>query len=169
LTFIRWLVMTRDKDEKNQMRQFISKTPEDTYRFGFAIGQVAKPGTVVALSGDLGAGKTVLAKGVGAGLGVTSIVKSPTFVILQQHEGGRLPFWHADLYRLGDESELEELGLEEAMEDGVLVVEWAERFAEALPQEAILKVQIEHQNGDARQIQFEGHGEAHALLETRLG
>lgn len=106
---------------------------EATRRLGAALGRAAAAGTVALLQGQLGAGKTVFAQGVGAGLGAPSVVNSPTFVLLNEHLGGRLPLRHADLYRLDDPESIAELGLAEAAEDGVLVVEWPERADGALP------------------------------------
>lgn len=107
-----------------------------TRALGRRLGGAATPGTVLALSGDLGAGKTVLAKGVGEGLGVPTRITSPTFVLVALHEDGRLPLWHADLYRIEDGADLDDLGLDEATE-GVLVVEWAARAPEALPEDRV--------------------------------
>jgi tRNA threonylcarbamoyladenosine biosynthesis protein TsaE len=113
--------------------------PEATQSLGRELGACAQPGSVLALCGELGAGKTCLAQGVGAGLGVEGPVTSPTFTLVWLHESGRLPFAHADFYRLGDGSELQELGLEELLEgDGVAVVEWADRFPESLPQDRLV-------------------------------
>jgi len=114
------------------MTRIISESHVETRRLGERLGAVAGPGTFVALGGDLGAGKTVFAKGVGEGLGVRGIVSSPTFVLVALHESGRLPLWHVDAYRLGDASELDELGLEDA-DEAVVVMEWAPRFVAALP------------------------------------
>src|SRR5262245_17277431 len=106
-------------------------TPADTLRLGESLGRRVGPGTVISLTGDLGAGKTVFARGFGAGLGVTTRITSPTFIIVAAHEGGRLPFWHADFYRVGDAGEIDALGM--SVDHGVLLVEWGERFPEALP------------------------------------
>ncbi|MBT3222014.1 MAG: tRNA (adenosine(37)-N6)-threonylcarbamoyltransferase complex ATPase subunit type 1 TsaE, partial [Proteobacteria bacterium] len=90
--------------------------PQDMHRLGKKLGHCALPGTVIALIGPLGAGKTVLASGIGAGLSVPTRVVSPTFVLLQAHFGGRLPFFHGDFYRLEEHRDLEQLGWEEAFE-----------------------------------------------------
>ena len=124
--------------------------PESTARLGRSLGETAPVGAVLALTGDLGAGKTSLAQGVGAGLGVRGPITSPTFTLMWVHEDGRLPFVHADFYRLGDESELVELGLEEWLGVvGVAVVEWAERFEDALPADRLVGV-LEHRGPDSR-------------------
>lgn len=106
---------------------------EATRRVGAAIGRWAEPGTTVLLQGDLGAGKTVVAQGVGRGLELPTVVNSPTFVLVNEHLGGRLPMRHADLYRLDDLDLIAELGLDQAAEGGILLVEWPERAQGALP------------------------------------
>ena len=111
---------------------------EATRAAGAAVGHAAVAGTVLLLQGQLGAGKTVFAQGVGAGLETPSVVNSPTFVLVNEHLGGRLPLRHADLYRLDDPESIAELGLAEAAEDGVLVVEWPERGGGALPADHLL-------------------------------
>jgi tRNA threonylcarbamoyladenosine biosynthesis protein TsaE len=122
----------------------------------------------VALEGDLGAGKTVFARGVGAGLGVTTRVQSPTFVLVRTHEGGRLPFWHADFYRLNDKEDLRYLGLNEFLGGGgVLVIEWADRFVEWMPEEHI-HVQFEQTVPGSRLIRWSAVGPAHNLLALAL-
>lgn len=109
---------------------------DETRALGRALGAVAPPGAVVALTGDLGAGKTAFAQGFAAGLGVTGHVQSPTFVVAQDHPDGRLPLVHADLYRVESAAELEQVGLEDRL-DGrtVVLVEWADRFPELLPED----------------------------------
>lgn len=119
----------------------ICEDAEATRRLGEAVGRVASAGTVALLSGELGAGKTVFAQGVGRGLGAPTTVNSPTFVLINEHLGGRLPLRHADLYRLDDLDLIAELGLDQAAEDGVLLVEWPERAGESLPPDHLL-VQI---------------------------
>ena len=100
---------------------------------GRALGRAAQPGTVVALSGPLGAGKTQLAKGVAEGLGVTSVVNSPTFILMNEHDG-RVRLFHVDAYRLGDPQEAMAAGLfDERQAAGVAVIEWADRLAGWLP------------------------------------
>ena len=114
---------------------------ESTREIGAAVGRHAPAGTVVLLQGDLGAGKTVFAQGVGRGLGAPTVVNSPTFVLVNEHLGGRLPMRHADLYRLDDLDLIAELGLDQAAIGGVLLVEWPERGEGVLPAEH-LHVQI---------------------------
>ena len=119
----------------------ICENAEATRRLGEALGRAASAGTVALLSGELGAGKTVFAQGVGRGLDAPTTVNSPTFVLINEHLGGRLPLRHADLYRLDDLDLIAELGLDQAAEDGVLLVEWPERAGDSLPPDHLL-VQI---------------------------
>ncbi len=109
-------------------------SPEETFAFGKKIGETALPGSLYTLSGDLGVGKTVFTKGVAEGLGITEPVSSPTFTILQEYESGRLPLYHFDVYRIGDPSEMEEVGFDDCVEgEGVVLIEWAELIEELLP------------------------------------
>lgn len=115
-----------------------SKSAQDTFFLGEKMAQYAAAGDVVALSGDLGAGKTVFAKGFAKGLGINDAVNSPTFTILQIYEGGRLPFYHFDVYRIEDIEEMEEVGLDEYLfGKGVCLIEWAEKIKELLPKDTI--------------------------------
>lgn len=112
--------------------------PQDTYELGKKLGEQARPGDVFCLNGDLGVGKTVFTQGFAAGLGITEPVNSPTFTILQQYDGGRLPFYHFDVYRIGDVSEMDEVGYEDCFYgNGVSLVEWAGMVAEILPETAV--------------------------------
>jgi tRNA threonylcarbamoyladenosine biosynthesis protein TsaE len=109
----------------------------------------------VLLYGDLGAGKTAFARGLALGLGIEAQeVSSPTFTILQQYAGGALPLYHADLYRVDDAREVDDLGLEEIAADGVLAIEWAERLPR--PIEGAIKVYITRAGEDGREISIEG-------------
>ena len=108
----------------------------ETFELGRQIGQRAKAGEVYTLIGDLGAGKTVLTQGVAAGLGIEEPVNSPTFTIVQIYEEGRLPFYHFDVYRIGDVEEMEEIGYEDCFYgEGVCLIEWANLIEEILPRE----------------------------------
>lgn len=125
------------------MQVFESYSEEDTFHLGEMMGTEASPGTVITLRGNLGVGKTVFTKGFAVGLGITEIVNSPTFTILQIHEGGRLPLYHFDVYRIGDVSEMDEIGFEDYVYgDGVSLIEWAELIQEILP-ETRISVEIE--------------------------
>ena len=112
---------------------------KETERIGEAIGQAAEPGTVVALIGDLGTGKTTLTKSIAKGLGVTETVTSPTFNIIREYKSGRIPLYQFDVYRIGDPDEMFELGYEEYFYgDGICVVEWADIIEELLPEDAVI-------------------------------
>jgi len=106
--------------------------PEATEAFGRRLAAQLRRGDVVALFGELGAGKTTLARGILAGLGHGGDVASPTFPIVIPYETLAIPAWHVDLYRIEDPAELEQLAMEEALEDGVVIVEWPERMGNAL-------------------------------------
>lgn len=111
---------------------------EETFEFGKKLGGEAKEGCVYALIGDLGVGKTVFTQGMAEGLGITEPVNSPTFTILQVYDEGRLPFYHFDVYRIGDVSEMDEIGYEDCFYgNGVCLVEWADLIEEILPEEYV--------------------------------
>ena len=117
-----------------------SKSPEDTFQIGMRLGQLAKAGEVYTLTGDLGVGKTVFTQGFAKGLGIEEPVNSPTFTILQIYEGGRLPLYHFDVYRIGSVEEMDETGFEEYMTgEGVSLIEWADLIREILPGERTRK------------------------------
>jgi len=108
---------------------------EDTFALGERIGREAVPGQVYTLIGDLGVGKTVFTQGVAKGLGIDGPVNSPTFTIVQIYEEGRLPFYHFDVYRIGDVEEMEEIGYEDCFYgEGVCMIEWSELIADILPE-----------------------------------
>ena len=128
---------------------------EDTFAFGKKIGEAAQPGQVYTLIGDLGAGKTVLTQGVAAGLGISEPVNSPTFTILQIYEEGRKPFYHFDVYRIGDVEEMEEIGYEDCFfGNGLCLIEWADLIREILPDHYWeIRIEKEPQRGfDYRKI-----------------
>ena len=133
--------------------------PGDTYSLGQRLGREAKKGDIFCLNGDLGVGKTVFTQGFAAGLGITEPVNSPTFTILQQYDEGRLPLYHFDVYRIGDVSEMDEVGYEDCFYgDGVTLIEWPERIRELLP-EHVATVTIEknlEKGFDYRKITVEG-------------
>lgn len=111
-----------------------SNSEKETFELGVKIGKKAKAGEVYTLIGDLGVGKTVFTQGVAAGLGIDEPVNSPTFTILQVYDEGRLPFYHFDVYRIGDESEMDEIGFEEYVYgDGVCFIEWADLIKGIIP------------------------------------
>jgi len=111
------------------MDTFISHSPAETEAFAESWGRTAQPGLVIALSGDLGAGKTVFVKGLARGLGISARIQSPTFALVNIHETGRLPLYHLDLYRLDTLEQIAAAGLEDYLHTaGITVIEWAERW-----------------------------------------
>ena len=125
------------------MTVFETWKPEETYELGKKMGEEAVPGQVICLNGDLGVGKTVFTQGCAAGLGIEGPVNSPTFTIVQQYGEGRLPLYHFDVYRIGDISEMDEIGYEDCFfGDGVCLIEWSGLIEEILP-EHVTKVAIE--------------------------
>ncbi len=135
----------------------------ETWQAAKAMGARARPGQVYALVGDLGVGKTVFAKGFAEGLGILDPVSSPTFTIAQVYEGGRLPFYHFDVYRIQDPEELDEIGFGECLsQDGVCLVEWADLVADALPPETIwVSIEKDLEKGfDYRRLQVRTMGDA---------
>ncbi|HBV98580.1 MAG TPA: tRNA (adenosine(37)-N6)-threonylcarbamoyltransferase complex ATPase subunit type 1 TsaE [Desulfotomaculum sp.] len=144
-----------------------SKTPGDTYKIGELLGSMAEPGDIFCLSGDLGAGKTVLAKGVAAGLGVEGRVASPTFTLINEHRG-RMPFYHMDVYRLGGPEDMADLGYEEYFYGpGVTLVEWAEIIDGVLPEER-LDISIARDGEELRTITVEPRGDRYLRLAEEL-
>lgn len=122
----------------------IIRDESDTKIFGKELAGKLKPGDIVALTGDLGAGKTTLTKYIAEGLGITEIITSPTFTIVQEYTGGRLPLYHFDVYRIAGPEEMYELGYEEYFFGrGVCVVEWADRIPELIPEDSI-RIRIEY-------------------------
>jgi len=120
-----------------------SFSAEDTFKLGKALGEQAVPGMGYCLNGDLGTGKTVFTQGFAEGLGIKEPVNSPTFTIVQIYEEGRLPFYHFDVYRIGDVEEMDEIGYEDYFYgDGVCLVEWAELIEEIIPKN-FLNITIE--------------------------
>lgn len=113
-----------------------TNSADETYELGRKIGNEARPGQVYTLVGDLGVGKTVFTQGMAEGLGITEAVSSPTFTIVQIYEEGRLPFYHFDVYRIGDISEMDEVGFDDYIYgQGVSLIEWANLIEEILPSE----------------------------------
>ena len=136
-------------------------TVDDTREFGRRLAAVLRPGDLVLLAGPLGAGKTALVQGIGAGLGVRGDITSPTFVIARLHPG-EVPLVHADAYRLGDgaadpRAELDDLDLDAEAEDAVTVIEWGDGRAEHL-NEAYLRVRIDRRDDDSRVVELVPHG-----------
>ncbi len=150
------------------MVTFISKSPEATRELGERWGREAKLGWVIGLTGDLGAGKTVLVKGIAAGLGITERVHSPTFTLVNEYSGGRWPLYHLDLYRLETARQIFDAGLEEYLinPNGVAVAEWFDRWFNSpspaqtrdIQKLACRCVQIEVLGETERRIQYEDIG-----------
>ncbi len=119
------------------MKETIYETfsPEETRALGKKLGETAQPGEIYTLNGDLGVGKTVFTQGIAEGLGITEAVSSPTFTIVQVYEDGRMPFYHFDVYRIGDIEEMDEIGYEDYFYgDGLCMIEWAGLIEEILPE-----------------------------------
>jgi tRNA threonylcarbamoyladenosine biosynthesis protein TsaE len=139
------------------MATFISHSPAETEALGETFGRASQRGLVIALSGDLGAGKTQLVRGIARGLGITLRVHSPTFTLVNEYGGGRLKLFHLDLYRLETRAQILSAGLEDFLSpDGVAVVEWAERLAAGGWRLADLKtVKLEVLSGTERKIIYD--------------
>ncbi len=142
------------------MATFISHSPTDTEALGEEWGREARRGWVIALSGDLGAGKTQLVRGLARGLGTTARVHSPTFTLVNEYGGGRLRLFHLDLYRLETAGQIRGAGLEEFLQpEGVAVIEWAERLANnKWGMTSVRKVRIEILGETERRIVYEDSG-----------
>ena len=129
-----------------------SKSPQETEALGQALVQKLAPGAVVAFSGDLGAGKTAFVRGMAQGLGITQRVTSPTFTIVNEYEGGRLPLFHFDMYRLHSAEELFDIGWEDFLSrGGICAVEWSENIQEAL-EPGTVYVEIRRGQGEQERI-----------------
>lgn len=134
------------------MKQFAINSEKNTRDFGLALSGRLEPGSVLALLGDLGTGKTALTKYIAEGLGVSELITSPTFTLVQEYYSGRLPLYHFDVYRIDDPEELYELGYEEYFYGkGICVVEWADKIDELLPDSAF-QIAIEHGETDEMRI-----------------
>ena len=147
--------------------EFISRSPKQTQRVGARLGTHLKGGEVIALQGNLGAGKTVFAQGIGIGWGATTQLISPTFILIRRHTRHRddCYFYHIDLYRLESPVEVEGLGLEELFGEpgNVCVVEWANRAPDIFPEDA-LWVSLRWMDEYRRSLTFRASGEAHQAL-----
>lgn len=143
-----------------------SRSREDTFELGRLIGEYAIAGDLILLEGELGSGKTVMVKGIADGLGITGNVSSPSFLILREHESGRLPLFHIDLYR-GGASSLADLGWEELLGTGVMAVEWPDLAPGAFPHNC-LRVRFETRSDDFRLLSFSPEGERHTTLLERI-
>ncbi len=144
-----------------------SHSPEETQELGKQIGQLALPGDVILLVGNLGTGKTCLTQGIARGLDIDEYTLSPTFVIIREHYG-RLPLYHIDLYRLDDIAESVELGLDDYFYgEGVCVVEWAEKAMSILPA-AHLQIRISYRSDDGRHLRIIPSGQRYRDMTAQL-
>ena len=135
--------------------EYITNSPAETEAVGAALARVLQPGTVIAYRGDLGAGKTSFTRGLAKGLGVTERVTSPTYTIVNEYLGGRCPLFHFDMYRLGSEDELFDIGWEDYLDrGGICAVEWSENVWGAM--EDAIVVTITRLDEDTRKITIEG-------------
>ncbi len=148
----------------------ICHTETEMLALGQRLGASAFAGLAIGLSGDLGAGKTVLARGLARGLGIEGRVPSPTYVVIQTLQGGRLPLWHGDLYRLSGDDDLEQLGIDDLFEaGGVVVLEWAELFPDALPVDALhIHLELMDDTTEARKVTVTASGPKHEALLVLL-
>jgi tRNA threonylcarbamoyladenosine biosynthesis protein TsaE len=140
-------------------------TPTDTQALGRELAGLLHAGDLVVLAGPLGAGKTALTQGIGAGLGVPGAVTSPTFVLARVHRGGRLPLVHVDAYRLGSMADVDDLDLDATAEEAVTVVEWGHGLVEQLADEHLV-VELDRRDDDVRTARLVPHGPG---WEQRLG
>ena len=135
--------------------QYITNSPEETEQVAAAFAQTLSPGTVIAYEGDLGAGKTAFTRGLAKGLGITDMVTSPTYTIVNEYLSGKLPLFHFDMYRLASSDDLWDIGWEDYLDrGGICAVEWSENVADAM--ENALRVRIEKLDENARKITVEG-------------
>jgi tRNA threonylcarbamoyladenosine biosynthesis protein TsaE len=138
-------------------REHLLPAPEDTHALGRALADVLRAGDLVVLVGPLGAGKTALTQGIGAGLGVREPVTSPTFVIARVHRDGRVPLVHVDAYRLGSVADVDDLDLDASAGESVTVVEWGQGLVEQLADEH-LEVRLDRRDDDVRTAILRPHG-----------
>ena len=135
--------------------EFLTNSPVETENIGAALGNILKPGTVIAYRGDLGAGKTAFTRGLARGLGSTELVTSPTYTIVNEYLGGRMPLFHFDMYRLASSDDLWDIGWDDYLDrNGVCAVEWSENVEDAM--EDAIFITIEKLGEDARRITIEG-------------
>ena len=135
--------------------EFITNSPEETEAVGAALGKILTPGAVIAYRGDLGAGKTAFTRGLAQGLGYAEPVTSPTYTIVNEYLGGRMPLFHFDMYRLASSDDLWDIGWEDYLErGGIAAVEWSENIEDALEDAIVITI---HKTGEtSRRIEIEG-------------
>jgi tRNA threonylcarbamoyladenosine biosynthesis protein TsaE len=148
--------------------QITSASPEETQAVGFRLGESAGAGDLFCLEGELGSGKTCFVQGLGRGLEILDSIHSPTFILANEHRGGRLTLYHLDVYRVRSAEEAVGFGLDDYLaDDGVLVIEWAEKIKKALPDER-LWISFRHVGDNERAISFEAHGARYEELVMLL-
>ena len=152
-------VILRHQRAKKPYERFImiieTNSPQETKELGKKLAERAKPGDVFTLVGDLGVGKTVFTQGIAEGLGIDEPVNSPTFTIVQEYESGRIPFYHFDVYRIGDPEEMDEIGFDDYIYgDGLCLIEWADLIEEILPKKRVaIRIEKDLEKGfDYRRI-----------------
>ena len=135
------------------MKQITLKTLDETKEFGRALAESLEAGAIIALIGDLGAGKTTLTKAIASGLGVSEVLTSPTFTIVCEYDSGRLPLYHFDVYRVHDSEELFEIGFEDYLHrGGVCLIEWANLLEDGLLPESTMTIKLEYGEGETERI-----------------
>ena len=160
--------MTRAANSPSTSTTFVvvARTETDTAALGATLAQHAKKGDIIALEGPLGSGKTVFARGfIQALCGNNTVVPSPTFTLVQIYEAPAFPLWHCDLYRLEDEEDALEIGLEEAFADAVTLIEWADRLGRWLPHRRLSVAFVEEDQDGSRRIVLDGDSDWHERLE----
>ena len=144
-----------DGYNRGKCMKFTTNSPMETEAIGAALGKILPPGSVIAYRGDLGAGKTAFTRGLARGLGCTEIVTSPTYTIVNEYLGGRIPLFHFDMYRLRSSDDLFDIGWDDYLErGGICAVEWSENVDDAM--EDAIYITIEKLGEDSRQITIEG-------------
>jgi len=144
--------MKHTEKEIKMEKEIKLKNEAEVREIGIKLGQKLLPGSILALEGELGTGKTSLTRYIGLGLGITRNIKSPTFTILNEYRGGRLPLYHFDVYRIDDPKEMEELGYEEYFfGEGITVLEWADKIKALLPDDAMI-IRMGYGKGEEERI-----------------
>ncbi len=150
------------------MLKLLSNSADETFKIGQKLGTLLQRGSLICLSGDLGAGKTAFTKGIGKGLEIEEHVTSPTYTIINEYEG-RIPLYHFDVYRLESVEEMYELGYEEYFYgDGSIVVEWADNVKEIIPNERLWITILKTKDDDSREIILEPTGEIYSNIVKEL-
>ncbi len=144
--------------------RYSSSSASCTFELGVKLGELAVAGDLFLLEGELGAGKTCFVQGLGRGLGITEPIRSPTFILANEHRGGRLALFHIDVYRARNADEAIGFGLEDYIGgDGVCAIEWAEKIVEALPGERLV-IQFSHSGESSRELMMEASGDRYRFL-----